>query len=444
LWTIGLLFPELLGAKSWRARGKQVIECEIRRQIYADGSYIQHSINYHRVMLHDLAWAIRLGECNGDPLGPDLYESFRKSVFFLHGLTDEETGSAPNYGANDGALVLPLSDCAYPDMRPVLQCCYFIAEKKRLYHPGPWDEEMVWINGLESLKANVLEDRTHVDRDAKVAGCYTIRSDDSWVMLKGTTYKDRPSHADQLHMDLWWRGENVICDSGTYSYNAEPPFDHAFASTRFHNSIVVDSTDQMTHLSRFLWADWANASIRRYTIPSIGLQVLEGDHDGYAKIGVTHRRAVARVAADIWIVVDDLTGHGRHDVRLHWLMPDTPFDVISSGVVNLKFDVGDMQLLVASSSDSKFDLVRAGERIAGEGNHAPDLARGWLSRFYARKSPALSFGIESNSFLPVRFITVISLSGVVTVKMAPRFTNITVDSSRIDLSAICVSPIFSE
>ena len=67
LWTIGLLFPELRTAARWRDRGRQVLEDLGRALIYEDGSFAQHSVNYHRLMLHDYLWAIRLGDLHGRP-----------------------------------------------------------------------------------------------------------------------------------------------------------------------------------------------------------------------------------------------------------------------------------------------------------------------------------------------------------------------------------------
>ncbi|MFN9364953.1 MAG: heparinase II/III family protein, partial [Planctomycetota bacterium] len=38
LWTVGVLFPELKEAEKWRNQGRRVLEHEVRRQIYEDGS----------------------------------------------------------------------------------------------------------------------------------------------------------------------------------------------------------------------------------------------------------------------------------------------------------------------------------------------------------------------------------------------------------------------
>lgn len=443
LWTIGTLFPELNDADRWKARGKAILESEVRRQVYGDGSYVQHSTNYHRVMLQTLAWAIRLGEANQNALASDIYDRFRKGVEFLSSLTDSESGSAPNYGANDGAHVLPLSDCTFPDMRPVLQTCNWIANGKRLYPRGPWDEETAWLNGPESpAECPDLESRKGGDLAATIGGYYTLHSDTSWSMVRAAHYVDRPSHADQLHLDLWWRGENILCDSGTYSYNESFPFDHGYGRTRYHNTATVDDADQMSRLGRFLWADWADIHVTPYLIPSSNARVIEAEHTGYAKIGVIHRRAIARLDDDTWIVVDDLLGTGDHAIRLHWLFPDVQFKFTQPGIVDLDFAAGIARVAVASTSQLAISLVRAGQTVYGEEEQVGDPSRGWRSRYYSRKEPALSFVAESRSSLPARFVAVITLGTIVSFTIDGSLQSLQIGSRHIPLSTPGISPIF--
>lgn len=442
LWTIGLLFPELRHADKWRRRGKQVIESEVQRQIYSDGSYVQHSTNYHRVMLQVVTWALRLGECNGDELVTDVYDMLRKSTQFLAALTDSETGHAPNCGANDGALILPLTDCDFLDMRPALQSSYFLTEKQRLYPCGPWDEEMMWINGQEAMDAAPLAKfGARGDLDADSGGYYLTRSTSSWAMMRASRYKDRPSHADQLHIDLWWLGENVLCDAGTYSYNAPIPFEHAFAPTRFHNTVTVDSADQMTRIGRFLWADWAHANAFRPHAGPVAARSVQAEHDGYRKAGVFHRRALSQPGENIWIVVDDIVGDGAHTTRLHWLTPEVPFEMASPDTIDLTFLAGTARLVTASSSASARSLVCAGVRVDSERREPGDAAMGWRSRYYGRKEPALSFSVECPSQLPVRFVTVILLGEIYPIQVDSACMNIVAGRTRIVLSPVGNYPI---
>ena len=45
-------------------------------------------------------------------------------------MQDENSGKVPNYGANDGALVFPLSTCGYLDYRPQLNAINYIINGK--------------------------------------------------------------------------------------------------------------------------------------------------------------------------------------------------------------------------------------------------------------------------------------------------------------------------
>ncbi len=96
LWTIGLLFPEFKKSNHWKRKGRSILKRECQRQIYDDGSYVQQSFNYHRVMLDDLIWAIQLGNLNNDPLPVEVCQKFAAATQWLSQFVDESTGRVPN------------------------------------------------------------------------------------------------------------------------------------------------------------------------------------------------------------------------------------------------------------------------------------------------------------------------------------------------------------
>ena len=61
LWLAGHLYPALHDVSVWSASAKTWLEEEIAYQCYEDGTYIQHSHNYQRVVMQLLTWGIRLG-----------------------------------------------------------------------------------------------------------------------------------------------------------------------------------------------------------------------------------------------------------------------------------------------------------------------------------------------------------------------------------------------
>ena len=118
LWTVGLLFGEFPKSNHWRSLGRRVLQAECQRQIYDDGSFVQHSLSYHRVMLDDLMWCIRLGEISSEPLPDNILDRFRLAVDWLAEMVDPVSGRVPNYGSNDGANVLPLVCRRLPRLSP--------------------------------------------------------------------------------------------------------------------------------------------------------------------------------------------------------------------------------------------------------------------------------------------------------------------------------------
>lgn len=453
LWTVGLLFPEFKRAERWRRLGRKFLEEEVRQQIYEDGSYIQHSTNYHRLMLHDLLWALRLGEVNGQRFSDEVYERVDRAVRFLYSFTDPQTGEAPNYGSNDGSLVLPLNNCGYTDFRPVLQAGHYLLHQEHLYPPGPWDEDLVWLFGPTALerkpagkKAAACRSTNREGRSQPLSsksysegGYYTLRGQHSWAMIRCAHYRDRPSQADQLHLDLWWRGINIACDAGSYLYNGNPPWDNGLARTMVHNTLTVDGRDQMSRAGRFLWLDWAQGKVCHQVCSNRGqLELWEGEHDGYRRLGVTHRRAVLRVGDAAWLIVDDVLGTGTHRARLHWLLADHECKLQEDvGRLLLHTPAGPFAVQVWCSHSAELSLVRG---------VAEQQVRGWRSRYYADKEPALSLAFEAHAPLPIRFLTILSAAPVSVKQLDAREVVVQNGNTTLtaQLSSFGTSPIIQQ
>ena len=59
---------------------------------------------------------------------------------------------------------------------------------------------------------------------------------------------------DQLHLDLWYKGVNIFCDGGTYSY--ADASGKSLARTASHNVLMVNDLDQMDSDGTFLIYNW--------------------------------------------------------------------------------------------------------------------------------------------------------------------------------------------
>jgi asparagine synthase (glutamine-hydrolysing) len=240
-----------------------------------------------------------------------------------------------------------------------------------------------------------------------------LYGNNSWAYLRTAQFNSRPSHADQLHLDLWWRGLNVTRDAGTYLYNAESPWDNGLAGAWVHNTVTVNGKDQFTRAGRFLYLDWFNAY--RVSLPAEDPAVLQRVRGRIRGGGCRHTRIVSVSEDDRWLVEDEVLPLRKpwdrkpRTFRLHWLLPDWVWNIEDTGpgiLLRLESPHGPVTLAVTSSPASgpvTFSLARAGELLAGVG--APGATRGWVSPNYGVKLPALSLAVEIKSENEVKFIS---------------------------------------
>jgi hypothetical protein len=414
LWTAGTLYPELREAQVWQDVGAELLHAAVVDQITPDGVSQQHSFNYQRMILHLLLWTVRLAEMCDAPLHEAIRQRARAAFEFISTWVDPVSGFMPNYGANDGSLIFPFARDSYRDFRPLLQLGAAVLKRPAL-KPGAWDEAAVWF-GAEARHEGVLTPHHY---DSTSTGYFRLGGDNSWAMIRAGHYTRRPFQADQLHVDLWWKGVNLAQDPGTYLYNGPAPWNNGLAGTAVHNTIAIDHQDQMRRAGRFLWVDSAQASGRVWTSANnTCADCFEGEHDGYKRIGVTHRRVVRWLAECGWVIVDDLLGSGMHDARLHWLLADLPFEADDSAA-QVAFKSGSLLIRwkIFCSAAGDLTIVRAGKRIQLDAvkrgdartNPSDDEVRilGWQAPTYGDLQPAVSLAYQSRAQLPLRLVTVV-------------------------------------
>jgi Heparinase II/III-like protein len=351
-----------------------------------------------------LLWTLRLAEIHNAPLHSDIRERAQAAFDFMRPWVDSASGLAPNYGSNDGSLTFPLAPGAYRDFRPLLQLGAAVLHRSAL-KPGPWDEAALWFGAMPPA----VEKAAPVPVPTAETGYFRLGDENSWALVRAGRYTRRPFQADQLHVDLWWQGINLARDAGTYLYNGPAPWNNGLAGTAVHNTATVDHHDQMRRASRFLWVDWAQASGRSHSSARQACHDrFEGEHDGYRRFGVTHRRIVQWLGGAGWIIVDDMEGAGEHDVRLHWLVADLPFEV-SNSPFQVVFPSGQSRVRwnIFGGSAGNGAIIRAGVRVGGDSavEHAQLL--GWESPTYGDLQPAISLVYQTRSQLPARFVTVV-------------------------------------
>lgn len=345
-------------AAKWYKQGRYWLEERASKLIGPQGSFSQHSLTYHRLMLDTYSmvelWRRQMSLA---PLSVHCTGRLAAATTWL-GIMLAGRRDGPNLGANDGARLLQLTDTDYRDFRPSLQLAavLFLA-KSAVAAVGPWDDVLAWFG--------LTKPAEHADFPVNVTlddGGYAVMSvGHAWAMLRYPRFRFRPSQADALHVDLWLKGVNLLHDAGSYSYNTESVWQRYFPGTASHNTVQFDDCDQMPRLGRFLFGDWLRTH---------NLQPVEYTKDGVAagaayrnRLGHSHSRNVLLSRTQL-SVRDVVAGFSRRAV-LRWHLPPADWKITPTGV---KSELCTIEVMASTS----WQILA--------------MAQGWSSLYYMHKT----------------------------------------------------------
>jgi hypothetical protein len=202
------------------------------------------------------------------------------------------------------------------------------------------------------------------------------------------------AHADALSIVLSIEGRPLLIDPGTATYTMDRGTRDRFRSTAMHNTVVVDGRQQSEPLGPFHWHARADARpvLWRRAGP-MGLEVVEGEHDGY--LPLLHRRGVLRIPHGPWVAIDHVLGSGDRRMDVYWhLDPDWVRD---TGTGRCAHPDG----LHAALGSTGHTL----EVFRGD----PD-GLGWCAPVYGRLVPATTLRVTTRGAAPLSVVTAFAVS----------------------------------
>ena len=301
-------------AAKWARKGRHWLEERSQALIAPDGSFSQYSVNYHRVLLdtYSLAEAWRRHR-DLEPFSPNLFNRLAAATRWLEVMVDRQSGDAPIVGANDGARLIPLTDSNYRDYRPCVQLAAALFESRDAFGHGSWNDVLRWLN-VPDGKMHAVEESVSLP----YGGFHVLRVGSGLAVMRFPRFRFRPSQADALHVDLWYRGQNLLRDAGTYSYNSD--YSSWFSSTEAHNTVAFDGRDQMPRIGRFLFGDWLKADMVDH-VQSDGTSCTAAAAYTDGKGARHHRRL--KLSWQELVCEDTVSGDFRY-ACLRWRLP--PYD----------------------------------------------------------------------------------------------------------------------
>ncbi len=330
LYLGGILFPFFDNANLWKTKGKKWFEEEIAYQVYEDGTYLQYSHNYQRVVLQLMTWAFYLSSANGESFSDTTYKRAKASISYLKQCCDKTCGYLPHMGPDDGALFFKLNEGHHRDYRPQLNALHYYFENELLYDQEDFlREDVDWLSCSQQKKEERNSD-TLKDNPIQLfaeGGIATFREKESLTFIRNCKHQHRPSHADNLHVDIWYKGENILRDSGTYKYNTEQKYTAHFNGTKAHNTLGIGEEDQMKKGPRFIWLNWSKGISNRI-FDQDDIYIFEGKAAVYKQLGegIIHERKIKKLKGIAsWEIIDSMQHDTGQEINQYW-NPSSSFE----------------------------------------------------------------------------------------------------------------------
>lgn len=364
----GIFFPEFADAPRWRQSGIEVLNREIKKQVYADGGQYELDLGYHAAAIDIFSQALGMADANG--YRKDFPDSYVKTIhrmvhFYLN--TQFPDYTVPCF--SDGRRSEPYS---------------FVKNIRRWATLFPEDEQLRYF----ATQGKEGRCPAHLSYASPVTGFFTLRNgwdkDATVMVLKAGPKGEWHCQPDNGTFELWFNGKNLFPDSGCYVFGGDEEVwkqRNWFRQTAVHNTLTLDNRTLET-----------TRSVTRLWQADGDTQMLVTENPGYP--GLLHRRSVFFVHGRYFVLVDEALGSATGTVNLHYQLCDGTVEADSEqNSLTTRYDgESNVQLQCFSSRPMK---------MAEE--------EGWYSVAYRERirRPAYSFNVKKDDENPVRYVTVI-------------------------------------
>ncbi len=270
-----VLFPEFKAAKRWKKKGLKLLEQEAARQILPDGGGLEQSFWYLLFITDLCGLTIKLLEHYDEVVPISINSAYIRAKKFLNSFANSPK-ELPSIGdADNGYALSPYLDIS-------------------------------WDHNSSNTVCKTFDNSGYT----LIQGQYFKLIFDHGSLGMSPSYGH--GHADALSISLQVNGENILVDSGTYSYTGN--WRHYFRSTKAHNTINIDNQDQAIQETAFMWSKPFQCQL----VHNDG-KFLLAKHNGYQHISnIIHWRGIIYYPIGIFVIWDYISGEGSHNIELNW------------------------------------------------------------------------------------------------------------------------------
>ncbi len=413
---VGCYCPELQQSRKWRDKGFHILSSEFEKQVHADGVIKEQSTFYQKYIFDFGVLAQIAAEYANIAMPKIISQICKKMAGFVFHVMDC-AGNVPPIGDDDGGEAVRLSEGEANPFHALLSTASVLFNAPEFKNSGtPIHEATFWLTGfsgqLKFHKLNALKSRPTVANFPD--GGYVIVRSETNSMHQHLVFDYGPiglgrlaahGHADALSIILHVNGEPVLIDSGTFLYLGAGEWRKYFKGTPAHNTVTVDERDQSESLGVFQWGRKAKAELNLLN-ESDDAVIFSARHDGYKKLGVTHKRHVNFDRHSRWIISDELHGNGVHKADVYFHLAHCTFEQDDSKEIicvfkksKIRFQFQSPQLLTVNT-------------LAGRKNPI----MGWHSLHFGEKEEHPVIRVSLQERLPLLLTTRMDVENVENIK----------------------------
>lgn len=343
LFEIGIQMPDQETRDRFTSIALERLETEAAMQIFDDGVQWEQSPMYHNEVFHCYEDVLLLAKRNGIAVSERICDAVRRMAYANLAWMRPDHRQIIMGDSDDMDLRDYMSIAAYLLKDPVLKFGGF----KELDFESLWD---VGVNGAAEYSRMECRKPDFVSAALEDSGNYYIRSswneDGDLLHFHCGTMGAGHGHSDKLHVDLILGGEDILTDSGRYTYVMDRGR-FEFKDPDAHNTVTVDG-EFFTQCKDSWECSKLSQPVKQQYKQKNGYSLVQGGNLGYMHKGVFVNRKVISLKDGLFVIADELYGQGKHTFEQFWNFSETGKAVYENGCACFTGEKAQVKLLFIS------------------------------------------------------------------------------------------------
>lgn len=375
------VLSHVLKNEEYKKKAIYFLKMALHTQIHDDGMQWEASTMYHNEVLDAYFEVLRVDKLYNDEVFSEDEKNIIKNMAF-----------ATLYHTYPNHHQILTGDSDDTDVRDLLSRGALLFKDSSLKFAGyrELDFESAWLFGpegidfYEKLEAKEISGGLmafHESGEAIWRNSYN--EDSSFIYFRNTSLGGGHGHQDKLHIEIWFEGEEILRDSGRFTYK-DIDERYRLKGSQIHNVPIINNTEYAECRDSWIYKSLP-ASMGNTFVIKENMLLFEGFHCGYMNIGVLLRRRVVTPTSDIVIISDEIIGNKDHVLSQHFAFGNN---------ISLKTQ---SNVIIGKGERCEFSVKSFDEN----GEILPDIINSPLSRHYNQieETSALKINTRSSYFL---------------------------------------------